>query len=282
MTLRHNRLRNNFLVTTSMARMPRTNDDFAFPDVVDDINTVPERARGLYEEKEGKFKYVGVDGLKSALTGTRAERDNAARDARAAAQYKALGKTPEEIKALMDAAAAAQEEKDRAEGNWDVLKQQMTDNHNNAIAEKDKRIKKLETSLERSEIDSGLQGVLADPEIGGDPLFLLPHMRGRVKLEETDDGFKTVVLRADGSPMLNKENQPAKLKDLAGEFRGDERFASAFKGLNKSGGGGTGGGNSGGEGGTGGGTTKKSDMSAVAKVAYIKEHGLAGYEKLPE
>lgn len=281
MVRRHLLLNSTFLVAAAVARMPRTNDDFAFPDTVDDINTVPERARGLYTQDGDKFKFTDVGGLKNSLNSTRQERDAANRAARDAAAYKALGKTPEEIKALMDAANAAEEEANKAAGNWDVLKQQMTENHNNALAEKDKRVKKLETSLEHSLIDSGLQMVLSDPGIGGDPLFLLPHMRGRVKLEETDDGFKPVVLRSDGSPMLNKDNQPANLKDLASEFRGDERFAVAFKGLNKSGGGGTGGGNGGG-GEAGSGPKKRSEMSMIEKVAYIKDHGQQEYEKLPE
>ena len=262
-------------------RLPATfeGEVFAFPDVVDSLDAVPERARGLYTADGDKFKYTDTGGLRNSLQSARNERDAARREAASAEAWKKLGKTPEEIEALLEKERTAEEEKARAEGNWDSLKTQMEDNHNTALAEKDKRINKLENTLKGTLIDSGLKSALADPEVEGNPLYLLPHLRGRVKFEETDEGFTTVVLREDGSPMLNGQNLPATLKDLALEFRSDEKWASAFKGLNQSGGGATGG-NQGG--GAGGGTKKRSEMSVHEKVAYIQANGQAKYEQLPE
>lgn len=263
-------------------RMPATyeGNDNPFPDVVDDINTIPERARGLYDKDGDKFKYVGVEGLKNSVASTRAERDAANKRAKDAAAYAALGKTPEEIKTLMDAEAERAQNKLQEEGNWNALREQMETNHTSAIEGHKKREGKLLSALERSLIDEGLTRTLSDEKIGGNPLYLLPHMRGRVSVEETDDGFDVIVKRPDGSPMLNADNKPASLADLAAEFKADDRFAGAFKGLNQSGGGGTGG--SGGKGGGGGATDlKRSTMTVQQKVEYIREHGQAGYEQLP-
>lgn len=271
------RNRTRFLVASSLTSFPITNEGgFDFPDVVDDINTVPEKARGLYTEKDGKYTYTGVDGLKSALSSTRAERDAANARAKKVAGYEALGKSPDEIKALLDQESQREQDRLTQEGDWNALKTQMEQNHTNAIQEKEKRISKLQTTLEREMIDSRLQSVLSDKDVEGDSLFLLPHMRGRVKLEETDNGFNTVVLREDGSPLLNAQNQPASLKDLALEYKGKEQFGRAFKGLNQSGGGGTGGGN----GGPGGSTKKKTEMSALEKTRFIREHGIQAYNQL--
>lgn len=251
------------------------------PDEVADITTIPERARGLYTEKDGKFVYTDPAGLKSALHSTRQERDDAARRARAAAGFAALGKTPEEIQAIIAAENERETTRLQKEQDWAGLKEQLENNYKTQLNEKEERIKKLATSLEKVTIDNGIMSALGDKEVEGDPLFLSAHMRGRVELKETDNGFETIVKRPDGTPMLGKDNQPATLKDLALEFKGNERFASAFKGLNQSGGGTSGDNNN--SGGTPGDKTyKRSTMTAMQKVSYIREHGQDNYNKLPE
>lgn len=251
---------------------------FDFPETVDDIQVVPERARGLYTEKDGKWQYTDVGALKNSLTHARNEREAARREAAAAAEWKALGKTPEEIKALLDAEREREEKKLTEEGDWTALRTQMETNHTNALSEKDKRINKLMTTLEKALIHDSARAALADEEIGGNPLFLLPAINGRVKLEESEDGFTTVVLRADGTPQLNSDNKPATLKDLFLEFKAQPEWAGAFKGLGQSGGGASGDQQ---RGGGAPGNLKRSEMTPVAKAAFIKEHGQEKYLALP-
>lgn len=251
---------------------------FAFPDTLDSLDGVPERARGLYTEKDGKFVYTDTGALRNSLTNARNERDAAKRDAATAAALKALGKTPEEIQALIDAAAAAAEEEHTKKGNWEALKKQMEDNHNAALSEKDKKIAKLQGSLEKALIHDSARAALSDEEVGGNPLFLLPAIDGRVKLEETDNGFKTVVLREDGTPQLNADNNPATLKDLFLEFKAKPDWANAFKGSGQSGGGAPNQQKSGGGAPNG---KKRSEMSNSEKTAFIKEFGSEKYLALP-
>jgi hypothetical protein len=80
--------------------------------------------------------------------------------------------------------------------------------------------------------------------------------------------------------MLNGENKPATLKDLFLEMKGKPEYAGAFKGVNNSGGGAPPNG-SGGKGGAPEGQKKRSEMSNLEKVTYIRQHGQAEYEKLP-
>jgi hypothetical protein len=269
------------MMTASLvsARRPATTEKevFDFPDTVDTLDAVPERARGLYEEKEGKFVYTDTGGLRNALRASRTERDAMKREADAAKAWKALGKSPEEIQTLLDEQRTVEEQKLADKGQWDSLKSQMETNHQAVVSAKDAREKKILAALEKATIHDRARAALSDPDIEGNPLFLLPAISGRVKLEETDDGFTPVVLREDGSPMLNAKNEPASMKDLFLEFRGQEQWAGAFKGLNQSGGGASGGG---GKPPTSG--KNRSKMTAIEKVAYIKEHGQPAYAALPE
>lgn len=70
--------------------------------IVDDINTVDEDLRGFYEEKDGKFHLQDISGLKNALNHTRNELKGAKTIAAKITAWEKLGKTPEEIEALID------------------------------------------------------------------------------------------------------------------------------------------------------------------------------------
>ena len=121
--------------------------------------------------------------------------------------------------------------------------------------------------------------VLADKEVEGNPTLLMGPLRDRVKIEEDSETgeFRMTVLNADGHPMLNSSNQPASLKDLALQFKGNEDYAGAFKGVNQSGGG------TPNKQGAGGAihTKKRSEMTTTEKTNFVREHGPDEYNKLP-
>ena len=99
--------------------------------IVDTIESIPEAMRSSYVERDGKF-HLDVDGiedtsdLKSRLTAANKE---AADRRKALETWKGIGKTPEEIAALVH--AREQDELSNAEkkGEWEKLKAQMNEKH---------------------------------------------------------------------------------------------------------------------------------------------------------
>lgn len=81
-------------------------------------------------------------------------------------------------------------------------------------------------------VNTVLQSAIAEAE--GNELFLLPHLKGRVKLSEVDGKFVVECLDENGVAIPDK-----KIADLVKDFRSDERFAAAFKSPIKAGGGAT-------------------------------------------
>lgn len=267
-------------------RLMRAPDDhsgggFDFPETVDNLDGVPERARPLYvkDEATGKFKYDDVSSLKSALEHEKQQRRSLAQKNGTLAKWEKLGKTPEEIEEMLTQQAEAEQQRLRDSGDFDAIKKQLEDNHATAIAGKDERIGKLTKQIEKLLYSDQVKTVLADKDVEGNPVLLMGPLRDRVKIEEDSDSgeFRMTILNADGHPMLNSSNQPATLKDLALQFKGDENYAGAFKGVNQSGGG------------TpnkqGGGAPingkKRSEMSTAEKTAFVRDHGADEYNKLP-
>lgn len=267
-------------------RLMRAPDDhpgggFDFPETVDSLDGVPERARPLYvkDEATGKFKYDDVSSLKSALEHEKQQRRSLAQKNGTLAKWEKLGKTPEEIEGMLQQQAEAEQQRLKDSGDFDALKAQLETNHQSALAAKDERIGKLTKQIEKLLYSDQIKTVLSDKDVEGNPVLLMGPLRDRVKIEEDSETgeFRMTVLNADGHPMLNSSNQPATLKDLALQFKSDENYAGAFKGVNQSGGGTP---NK-----SGGGAPingkKRSEMSTTEKAAFVREHGADEYNKLP-
>ncbi|MBB1599488.1 hypothetical protein [Variovorax sp. UMC13] len=213
----------------------------AIPMTVDAIDAIPEAQRGLYKESNGKFVldvdgYEDPVGLKSALTKEREAAKNASKQV---AAWAALGKTPEEIQALVEAAAQAEQDKLGKSGEWDKLKQQMADQHKAELGKKDERINVLTKSLERRLIDADATAAIAAAK--GVPMLLLPHVRASVKVIEDGGDFKVQVVDAAGNPRVNGKGEFLSIADLVGEMRQSEVFGRAFEASGTTGGGASGG-----------------------------------------
>ena len=215
------------------------------PFAVDSIDTVPEAQRSLYKESNGKFVldvdgYEDPAGLKSALQKEREAAKTAAKQVQA---WSALGKSPEEIQALVEAHAQAEAEKLGKSGEWDKLKQQMADQHKAELSKKDERIGTLTKSLERRLIDADATAAIAAAK--GIPALLLPHVRASVKVIEEDGDFKVQVVDAQGNPRVNAKGEFLSIADLVGEMRQSDVYGRAFEPTGTTGGGASGGGGGG-------------------------------------
>src|SRR5258705_12711036 len=107
--------------------------------VIEKIEDVDEPLRTLYEEKDGKF-HLKVDGLEDtaglhyALRSERATRANLEKKVKA---WEALGKSDEEIKALIAEAEKADEDKAKKAGEFDKLREALATQHAKDLKAKD-------------------------------------------------------------------------------------------------------------------------------------------------
>lgn len=205
------------------------------PFSVDAIDAVPEAQRGLYKESNGKFVldvdgYEDPAGLKSALQKEREAAKNAAKQVQ---QWAGLGKTPEEISALVAAAEQAERDKLTKGGEWDKLKAQMQTAHQAELGKKDERINGLTKSLERRLVDADATAAIADAK--GVPALLLPHVRMSTKVIEDGGEFVVRVVDAAGNPRVNGKGEFLSIADLVSEMRQSDVYGRAFEATGTSG-----------------------------------------------
>lgn len=222
---------------------------------VETLDDIPEAHKSLYSEQGGKFR-LSVDGLedtsglKSALAKERKAHEEKAKQA---AKYQSLGKSPEEIEALLDAQAKTEEEKATKAGEWDKLRAQMNSKHETELKAKDSQVSGMKSALERHLI--GAQATAAIAAAKGVPDLLLPHVQKHVRVVDTDGDYAVTVVDARGDPRVNGKGEPLTISDLVAEMKSSDIYGRAFDGSGQSGSGkvpanGGGGGSKGNMGGT--------------------------------
>lgn len=195
---------------------------------VDKIDALPEPIRALYKPAGDKFQldlenYEDPVNLKSALDKERKERRDAIEQAKA---WKSLGKTPEEIQALVEAQAQAERDKLTKAGEWDKLKLQITEQHQTELAKRDEAAKTLRGQLEMELVDGAAIKAVATAE--GSPELLLPHVKARVRVVEEGGKFLVRVVDAAGNPRVDGKGEYLSITDLVSEMRQNPIFAPCF------------------------------------------------------
>ena len=189
---------------------------------------------------------------------------------------------PEDYVRLKELENKQEEDKAKKAGEWDKLRVQMTDKHNEELGKRDTREASLLTALERKTIDA--DAVAALNEFKGNVTLLLPHVKGHVQMVEEEGAFVARVVDDAGNPRVNGEGKFLTVRELVSEMRDQETYAKAFEADTKGGGGtppGGGGGKPPGGKGVIPSDLKRGSMSTKDKVAFIKEHGEDEYMKLP-
>lgn len=249
--------------------------------VVDSIDEIDETQRSLYVEKDGKYRLdvdgvEDVSGLKNAL--------NSERGARGALEKKVkgwekLGKTPEEIEALLQQHNEAEAERLKKAGDFDgILKQHQDkwEKEKSALqAERDTAL----TSERQAVIETRLLAALSGAEVTAEGADLLPdRLTGRIKFEVREGKRVLTIMSADGVTPLAGTGKDglATFDDLVKEAR--EKWPSLFKGHGASGGG-----KPANNGAAGSSVSKKSDFKSEAeRSAYVDKYGLDAYKRLPD
>lgn len=204
---------------------------------VEKLDEIPEAQRGLYT-KDGDVFRLDLEGyedpttLKSALEKER----KAARDAVGMTKaWKDLGKTPEEIAALVAAHEQAEKDKLKKAGEWDKLRHQMDEQHQQALAKEAEKANAYRSKLERTLVDAA--GARALAEAKGNTELLLPHLKARVKVIEENGELEVRVVDAQGNPRVNAKGEFLSIPDVVSEMRQSDTFAPGFLAPNASGGG---------------------------------------------
>lgn len=255
---------------------------------VESIDDVNENLRPLYTEKDGKY-VLQVDGLdditqEAVSAATRRANKEAIEERKKRQAWERIGKSPEEIQALLDAEGQRATTEAERRGEWDKLKEQMNNAHRSELAKKDETLAALRRRLNTELVDKTAVSEIA--AASGVPDLLLPHVQ---RFTKVDDDFNVVVVDAKGDPRVKGNGDPFTIKDLVAEMRSSEIFGRAFNGTGHSGGG-TPPGNG------GGGTPQiktKADIykglganptpaqMRKARADFVTAHGPAAYNALP-
>lgn len=218
---------------------------------VDAVDTLPENVRPLYVQKDGKF-HLDVDGLPD-VTGlkTALEKERAANKAHAKdiEGWKKIGKTPDEIAALVEAKETEAREALLKAGKFDdVLKQHQAKwddvvKQHQAAWQTEKQALETELNASRASERSAIVGerlVSALTKVGATDtgVEILPKLiSDRIKFE-MKDGKRTIsILKADGeTPMAGTgPDGLATIDDLAKEAVA--KYPELFKATGAGGGG---------------------------------------------
>lgn len=202
---------------------------------VDDLAQVPEALRPHYAPADGGgyvlavepvsgWALEDVDGLKSALGKERRRADEAE------GRLKAFGDLePEAARRALETLGGDDPEQ--------ALEARLADRLQAATAERDARIERLTSDLERQLVDSAAARALAEHR--GSVELLLPHVRERVRVRRGEDGATALeVVDGDGHARLGDANGALMtVAQLVAEMKGSPAFARAFDGSGQSGGG---------------------------------------------
>ena len=248
--------------------------------ILDSLDGVPEHFHQFYEKDaaDGKFKLQDIGPLKNALNHAKNERNAAREKAKAIEAWEKLGKTPEEIEALLTAKAKDDEEAAKKAGNFDAVLEQHKSKWQKdleaATAERDT----WRNNYVNAHVSNNLTQALVKGETTPEGADLLPTiLKDRVSVEVKDGKVTTRITNPDGTPMIgNGEGGMATFDDLVADAK--KKYPSLFKGTGQSGSGAPGDGKGGGG---APGNLKRSKMTFQERAKYIEEHGQAEYLKLP-
>lgn len=250
---------------------------------VDSIDAVEENLRPLYVEKDGKFtlNVQGIEdttGLKNAL---QAERKRATEFEKKVKKWESIGKSDEEISALIAQHEETERKKLEEAGDHAKILKQHQDKWAKDRADLEAELNAARSSERNAIIGNSVMGALSKEGATEEGVDLLPdRLGGRIKFETTREGSRVLkIMQADGvTPMAGSGPEgSATIDDLVKEAK--QKWPSLFKGSGHSG--------SGTQPANGGGgmpqIKRKSDLTdRKARAAYVEKFGAATYFGLPD
>lgn len=227
--------------------------------VLQNLDGVPDALRSEYKEHEGKF-YLDIEGVDDhhAIGALRRAKDYEKDEAR-----KAKSKVTDLTTQLETLQNDLNELRKNGipKGDVEALETSYKTKYAAKEAELTGKIESLSKSLESHLLDGN--AVKIATEIAAKPEYielLLPHIRHRLKLEESEGQSVVRILDKDGKPSASN------LEDLKKELLGNKAFGAILAGSKATGGGANGGGGGGAPSGK-----KLSEMTEAERVKWFRE-----------
>ena len=222
----------------------------------DSLDTIDEPLRGLYEEKEGKFR-LKVDGLPN-------DEGLKKKNQELLDELKGFKRTQKEKD---DQLAKEREELLAKNGDVEALRKSYEDKIGKFSTEFSEKEKSYQQQLQRLTVGQAATTLAAELAIPGHAMALLPHIQPRLALELREGVPVTVVIGLDGKPSAMT------IEELKAELAATQVLAPLIAASKAAGGGASGGGN-------GGGAAKKAitrtqfdSLDAGARMAHIQAGG---------
>lgn len=236
--------------------------DFEKNGSVSDLNTVPEKFRGLYAETQnenGEKIYAISDGVKPlveaylgtnrALNSTRADKKKASDESAsrrvALRQFEELvetlglevgddGNVADALKSHIDELTSSAKGGEKLKIDLNKIKQESERRIQEAIAAKDQEIAERDAALSKH-----LVGDVATRELAaakGSIELLLPHIKSHSKVVRTENGvYEVRVVDSDGDFRSDGAGGWMGVKDLVAELKANPAFGRAFESDEKGG-----------------------------------------------
>jgi len=222
----------------------------------DSLDTIDEPLRGLYEEKEGKFR-LKVDGLPN-------DEGLKKKNQELLDELKGFKRTQKEKD---DQLAKEREELLAKNGDVEALRKSYEDKIGKLSTEFGEKEKSYQQQLQRLTVGQAATTLAAELAIPGHAMALLPHIQPRLAMELREGVPVTVVIGLDGKPSAMT------IEELKAELAATQVLAPLIAASKAAGGGASGGGN-------GGGAAKKAitrtqfdSLDAGARMAHIQAGG---------
>lgn len=223
---------------------------------LDTIEGLEDGVKGLYEEKDGKFR-LKVDGLPD-VSGLKKKLDELMDESKAAKR---------KAKEIEEAAERERAEALARSGDVESLRKSYDEKFGKTKTEYETQIQNYQQQLQRLTVGQTATTLAAELAIPGSAPVLLPHIQARLSMEIRDGQPVTVVMSADGKPSAMT------IEELKTELSANPAFAPIIAAGKAAGGGASGGGN-------GGGAAKKAvtraqfdGMNAVQRTEHLKAGG---------
>lgn len=207
-------------------------------DLTDDEKTRLTELEALAAKKDGgksekTYSEAYVKGLRSENAKYRTK---AKEVEETLAQYDGID--PDEIRKLQDAAKEAETKKLEQAGEWDKLRDQLVETHNDELATKDTVITEKDAVITglQSEVESivlsheiAVQAAIAEAI---NPQLVEMVAKGMTKVERLEDGKRVVrVLDAEGNERVDiKTGEKLTVANLLDEMKQANEYAHLFKG----------------------------------------------------
>lgn len=195
--------------------------------VVSDLSEIDSSLHNLYEEAGDSYR-LKVDGIED--TGALKRAKDHEKESRKRAEAKAR-ELEERLSQLEQVARSAEEQKAKSSGDIDALEKSWAGKLSAREQELNAKISALNASLQHTLVDKEAEKLAASLAIEGSSALLVPHIKQRLGVQESEEGFKTMVLDEFGKPSA------LTIGELINEFKARPEFSPVLAGSRASGGG---------------------------------------------